>query len=86
MVRLETLRGVDRLPRQAGVKDSAYSYGPHQGCLSQGRSRGLLSMARRPNSFPYVNQEIAMADLAFVVAILAVFALVALVARGVTKL
>ncbi|GFH69086.1 hypothetical protein Sgou_43870 [Streptomyces gougerotii] len=46
----------------------------------------MLSMARRPNSFPYVNQELAMADLAFVVAILAVFALVALVARGVTKL
>jgi hypothetical protein len=31
-------------------------------------------------------QEFAMADLAFVVAVLAAFALVALVAKGVTKL
>ncbi|MET9116453.1 hypothetical protein ABZX38_19990 [Streptomyces longwoodensis] len=31
-------------------------------------------------------QELAMADLAFVVTVLAAFALVALVARGVTKL
>ncbi|MEU3935024.1 hypothetical protein AB0E85_23780 [Streptomyces sp. NPDC029044] len=31
-------------------------------------------------------QELAMADLAFVVTTIAVFALVALVARGVTKL
>ncbi|MEU5613232.1 hypothetical protein ACI2L4_38425 [Streptomyces sparsogenes] len=31
-------------------------------------------------------QEFAMADLAFVVTVLAVFALVALVAKGVTKL
>ncbi|NEC11504.1 hypothetical protein G3I34_04110 [Streptomyces sp. SID8014] len=86
MVRLETLRGVDRLPRQAGVKDSAYSYGPHQGCLSQDEAGVCSPWPERPNSFPYVNQEIAMADLAFVVAILAVFALVTLVARGVTKL
>ncbi|MEU0357585.1 MULTISPECIES: hypothetical protein [Streptomyces] len=34
----------------------------------------------------HVNQELAMADLAFVVTIVAVFALVAFVARGVTKL
>lgn len=35
---------------------------------------------------PYVNQELAMADLAFVATTIAVFALVALIARGVTKL
>ncbi|WP_210947798.1 hypothetical protein [Streptomyces sp. MK37H] len=35
-----------------------------------------------PTSF----QELAMADVAFVVATIAVFALVALVAKGVTKL
>jgi hypothetical protein len=35
---------------------------------------------------PYLLQELAMADVAFVVTTLAVFALVALVAKGVTKL
>ncbi|MER7395919.1 hypothetical protein ABT381_10425 [Streptomyces sp. NPDC000151] len=37
--------------------------------------------------FPtYLNQELSMADVAFVVTTLAVFALVALVAKGVAKL
>ncbi|MFF9114769.1 hypothetical protein ACF09Y_03930 [Streptomyces massasporeus] len=36
--------------------------------------------------FPNLIQELAMADVAFVVATIAVFALVALVAKGVTKL
>ncbi|MBY8866202.1 MULTISPECIES: hypothetical protein [Streptomyces] len=36
--------------------------------------------------FPRTYQESTMADLAFVVTVLAVFALVALVAKGVTKL
>jgi hypothetical protein len=35
---------------------------------------------------PHLIQEFAMADVAFVVTTIAVFALVALVARGVTKL
>ncbi|CAL9282488.1 hypothetical protein SUDANB51_07586 [Streptomyces sp. enrichment culture] len=35
---------------------------------------------------PHLTQEFAMADLAFVVTVLAGFALVALVAKGVTKL
>ncbi|MFI7293650.1 hypothetical protein [Streptomyces sp. NPDC050121] len=37
-------------------------------------------------SYPNLIQELAMADVAFVVATIAVFALVALVAKGVAKL
>ncbi|WP_416982222.1 hypothetical protein [Streptomyces sp. T028] len=37
-------------------------------------------------SYPNLIQELAMADVAFVVATVAVFALVALVAKGVAKL
>ncbi|MFF7794021.1 hypothetical protein [Streptomyces sp. NPDC007991] len=37
-------------------------------------------------SYPNLFQELAMADVAFVVATIAVFALVALVAKGVAKL
>ncbi|MFJ6719243.1 hypothetical protein [Streptomyces sp. NPDC091259] len=40
----------------------------------------------RPDPFPLFPQEFSMADVAFVLAAVAVFALVALVARGVTKL
>jgi hypothetical protein len=41
----------------------------------------------RPNSISSLRlQELAMADLAFVLTTLAVFALVGLVAKGVTKL
>ncbi|WP_411081108.1 hypothetical protein [Streptomyces sp. cmx-18-6] len=44
-------------------------------------------MAKRPIPFlASINQELAMADLAFVVTTVAVFALVTLIARGVTKL
>ncbi|MET9562131.1 MULTISPECIES: hypothetical protein [Streptomyces] len=39
---------------------------------------------RRPH--PHLIQELTMADVAFVVVTIAVFALVALVAKGVTKL
>ncbi|MEU2538192.1 hypothetical protein [Streptomyces iakyrus] len=48
---------------------------PAEGTLSSSRPSHRTSL-----------QEFAMADLAFVVAVLAAFALVALVAKGVTKL
>ncbi|GAU71366.1 Syd protein [Streptomyces sp. NBRC 110611] len=45
-------------------------------------SRGFLYWSDKPNLL----QEFTMADVAFVVATIAVFALVALVAKGVAKL
>ncbi|MCX4854891.1 hypothetical protein [Streptomyces canus] len=41
---------------------------------------------RSSYGFPNLFQELAMADVAFVVTTVAVFALVALIAKGVTKL
>lgn len=38
------------------------------------------------SEYPFFSQELAMADLAFVLAAVAIFALVALIARGVAKL
>ncbi|WNF29725.1 hypothetical protein RI138_24450 [Streptomyces sp. C11-1] len=46
----------------------------------------MLVSAKRPIQFLTSPQELAMADLAFVVTTVAVFALVAVIARGVTRL
>ncbi|MEV2248701.1 hypothetical protein [Streptomyces sp. NPDC049970] len=43
-------------------------------------------LGRTADSIPHFDQELTMADMAFVVTTVAVFALVALIARGVTKL
>ena len=47
---------------------------------------GFPLLVRSARGFPNLLQELTMADLAFVVTTIAVFALVALVAKGVTKL
>ncbi|MEV6129444.1 hypothetical protein AB0M05_21870 [Streptomyces violaceusniger] len=58
--------------------------------LGSGHGRGFLLSITRPirrlRIPPTSFQEFAMADVAFVVTTLAVFALVAFVAKGVTKL
>ncbi len=67
------------------------------GCVKGARNavrvplRGVESVRenrfpREVRSYPNLTQELAMADVAFVVATIAVFALVALVAKGVAKL
>ncbi|MFF9772701.1 hypothetical protein ACF1HJ_03315 [Streptomyces sp. NPDC013978] len=48
-----------------------------------GQGRGFLEASE---SLPHLCQEFTMADVAFVVTTIALFALVALVAKGVTKL
>ncbi|MDH6545364.1 hypothetical protein [Streptomyces sp. SPB4] len=51
------------------------------------RPLAVCSVSATPaDSTSSLHQELTMADLAFVVTTIAVFALVALVARGVTKL
>ncbi|MET8346066.1 hypothetical protein [Streptomyces microflavus] len=54
--------------------------------LIAGPKPRFARIGRTADSIPHINQELAMADLAFVVTTIAVFALVALIARGVTKL
>lgn len=73
-------------PRQIGVKGSPlFVWGPSRRLIS-GRKPRFALIGQKADSLPHVNQESTMADLAFVVTTVAVFALVALIARGVTKL
>ncbi|MFD7132011.1 hypothetical protein [Streptomyces sp. NPDC059894] len=65
------------------VKDAGVAVrDPSRGVLIRPRRRSPLTVRFRRTSL----QEFAMADLAFVVTIIAGFALVALAAKGVTKL
>ena len=59
--------------------------GPVNGARIRPRT-GFALGVRSARGFPHLPQELTMADLAFVVATIACFALVALVAKGVTKL
>ena len=73
------------------------AYGPRQewagrrkggvkGRLTSVGRAGFLKRSESSRDFPPLTQELTMADVAFVVTTIAVFALVALVAKGVTKL
>ncbi|MER7885222.1 hypothetical protein ABTY35_20675 [Streptomyces fimicarius] len=73
--------------RQARVKGfPVLVWSPSKRLTRGGEAEVSFFSATGPISLPHVNQEFAMADLAFVVTTVAVFALVALIARGVTKL
>ncbi|WP_228922476.1 hypothetical protein [Streptomyces sp. DH7] len=77
---------VARRPRQIGVKGSLVFVWTPSRWLSAGVKSRFARIGQTADSIPHVNQELAMADLAFVATTIAVFALVALIARGVTKL
>ncbi|MFD3656711.1 hypothetical protein [Streptomyces sp. NPDC058620] len=85
-MRQETLRGRWRWTRQTGVKGPSIAVRTTSRWLSTGLGPGFAHLGRTADSIPHFNQELTMADLAFVVTTVAVFALVALIARGVTKL
>ncbi|MEU0982144.1 hypothetical protein ABZ488_23230 [Streptomyces griseus] len=73
-------------PRQIGVKAfPVFVWTPSRRLIAPTKP-GFARIGRTADSLPHVNQEFAMADLAFVATTIAVFALVALIARGVTKL
>ncbi|WP_121745802.1 hypothetical protein [Streptomyces sp. E2N166] len=85
----EMTLGLDRAVITHGtlVRDPSKRHGPPYGT----RQRWSLPVAagallEASQSQPNPLQELTMADLAFVVTTIAVFALVALVAKGVTKL
>ncbi|MFI7235521.1 hypothetical protein [Streptomyces cyaneofuscatus] len=73
-------------PRQIGVKGGHVFVWTSSRWLNTGLRSRFARIGQTADSIPHVNQELAMADLAFVVTTIAVFALVALIARGVTKL
>ncbi|WP_415958788.1 hypothetical protein [Streptomyces sp. 021-4] len=72
--------------RQVGVKEFTLLVWTSSRWLIAWVKSRFARIGQTADSLPHVNQEFAMADLAFVVTTVAVFALVALIARGVTKL
>ncbi|MFJ9637747.1 hypothetical protein [Streptomyces sp. NPDC101178] len=73
-------------PRQVDVKEFTLLVWTSSKWLTARVKSRFARIGQTADSFPHVNQEFAMADMAFVVTTVAVFALVALIARGVTKL
>ncbi|POX43489.1 hypothetical protein C3486_00765 [Streptomyces sp. Ru73] len=82
-----------QLSAGSGVRCRPSAYGRRQGrtrgrkgAVNGGRRGRKRRFALTVRSVPPLIQELSMADVAFVVTTLAVFALVALVAKGVAKL
>ncbi len=73
-------------PVRAASKVCGAPYGTRQQRSDPAIGGDFLLCVRSVCGFPDLFQELAMADLAFVVTTIAVFALVAFVAKGVTKL
>jgi uncharacterized membrane protein YqjE len=73
----------ERDRRKSCVKGVGAAVRESSTAVESGRRGVFLELS---DSLPNLIQELAMADLAFVLTTIAVFALVALVAKGVTKL
>ncbi|RAJ89480.1 hypothetical protein K377_01605 [Streptomyces sp. PsTaAH-137] len=84
MARTESGRTGRPVPRKRRVKGVHGRVWEPSTRLGSGHDQGF-PLTVRPHS-PPSNRELTMADVAFVVTTIAVFALVALVAKGVTKL
>ncbi|MFI1395400.1 hypothetical protein [Streptomyces sp. NPDC020681] len=76
------LRGIRPGARTGSVKSEAPAVRDASTAAASWLKSGFLEQSENPNLI----QELTMADVAFVVTTIAVFALVALIAKGVAKL